>query len=80
MFDHDMKWWEFLELKQGQNFVLEYEIKFYRLATFFPELVVTEETERFKFEYWLNHVIKDWMTISEEDTYARVLQWALKIE
>ena len=50
----DKKKLEFLNLKQEDLFIVDYEIQFVRLSKYIPEEVATYELKRNKFERGLN--------------------------
>ena len=75
----DRKKIEFLELKQDDLSVAEYEIQFVRLSKYAPEEVASEELKRNKFERGLNLDIRDKMAI-KPPTYREVLETALRAE
>ncbi|XP_074350888.1 uncharacterized protein LOC141690135 isoform X1 [Apium graveolens] len=71
---------EFLELKQENINVAEYETKFMELARFFPEYVNTDEKMAKRFQQGLKPWIRREVALFELKTYAAVVQKAMIIE
>ncbi|KAL8125633.1 hypothetical protein AgCh_013050 [Apium graveolens] len=71
---------KFLELKQGNMTVLEYEKKFTELSRFMPKYTSTEEEKTKKFQQGLEPWIRDRVTMFELETYAGVVQKVALIE
>ncbi|XP_074361983.1 uncharacterized protein LOC141702182 [Apium graveolens] len=70
----------FLELKQGNMSVTEYESKFTKLARFVPEQVDAEEKRAKRFQQGLKPWICSGVAIFELTTYMVVVQKAMIIE
>jgi len=71
---------KFLELKQGNMTVLEYEKKFTELSRFVTKYTSTEEEKAKKFQQGLEPWIRDRVAMFELETYAGVVQKAALIE
>lgn len=71
---------KFLELKQGNMSVLEYEKKFKELSRFVAKYVGTEEEKAQRFQEGLEYWIRDRVSMFEIDTYAGVVQKATLIK
>ncbi|XP_074327977.1 uncharacterized protein LOC141665892 [Apium graveolens] len=71
---------KFLELKQGNMPVSEYEAKFTELARFVLEQVDTEEKRAKRFQQGLQPWIRSRLVIFELTTYTAVVQKAMIIE
>ena len=71
---------KFLELKQGNMSVGEYETKFTELARFVPEQVDTDKKKAKRFEQGLKPWIKSRVIMFELGTYTGVVQKALIME
>ena len=71
---------KFLELKQGNMSVGEYETKFTELERFVPEQVDTDKKKVKRFEQGLKPWIKSRVIMFELNTYTGVVQKALVIE
>ena len=71
---------KFLELKQGNMTVLEYEKKFTELSRFVTKYVSTEEEKAQRFQQGLEYWIRDRVSMFEIETYAGVVQKAALIE
>ncbi|KAK1379508.1 hypothetical protein POM88_026252 [Heracleum sosnowskyi] len=65
---------KFLELKQGNMAVPQYETKFTELARFVPMYVDTEKKKANRFQQGLRSWIRSKLAILELDTYATVVQ------
>ena len=64
---------KFLELKQGNMSVLEYEARFTELSRFAPNYVDTERKKAKRFQQGLKSWICSKLAILELDTYAAVV-------
>ena len=73
----DRKRIEFLEFKQNELSVVDYEVQFVRLSKYTPEEVATDELKRNKFERGLNLEIHKKMAIKTL-MYREVLEIALR--
>ncbi|KAL8115484.1 hypothetical protein AgCh_022109 [Apium graveolens] len=71
---------KFLELKQGNMSMTEYEDKFTELARFVPEQVNTEEKRAQRFQLGLQPWIRGQVAVFELTTYIAVVQKAMIIE
>ncbi|XP_063945950.1 uncharacterized protein LOC135151431 [Daucus carota subsp. sativus] len=71
---------QFLELKQGDMAVAEYEKKFAELARFVPTYVDTDRKRAKRFQQGLKAWIRGKLAILELDTYAAVVQKAMIAE
>ena len=71
---------KFLDLKQGNMSVGEYETKFTELARFVPEQVDTDKKKAKRFEQGLKPWIKSRVIMFELSTYTGIVQKALIIE
>nr|XP_017224824.1 PREDICTED: uncharacterized protein LOC108201049 [Daucus carota subsp. sativus] len=71
---------QFLELKQGDMSVAEYEKKFAELARFVPTYVDTDRKRAKRFQQGLKAWIRGKLAILELDTYAAVVQKAMIAE
>ncbi|KAL8108980.1 hypothetical protein AgCh_025174 [Apium graveolens] len=71
---------EFLELKQGERSVLEYEAKFTELARLIPEYVSTEIQKARRFQQGLRPEIHRRVVALQLKTYSSMVQAALVIE
>ncbi|XP_074323063.1 uncharacterized protein LOC141660007 [Apium graveolens] len=71
---------KFLELKQGNMSVTEYEAKFTELDRFVTEQVDTEEKRAKRFQQGLKALIHSEVAIFELTTYTDVVQKAMIIE
>ena len=67
---------KFLELKQGNMTVAEYEAKFSELSRFVPEFVDTEEKRARRFQLGLKQWIQNKVAILELTNYATLVQKA----
>lgn len=77
---HDQMELKFLELKQGNMSVSEYETKFTELARFVPTYVDTEKKKAKRFQQGLKSWIRSKLAILELNTYAAVVQKAMIAE
>ena len=71
---------EFLELKQGDRSVTEYDIKFTELARLVPEYVSTEGQRAKRFQQGLKPEIRSGVVALQLTTYTSVVQAALVLE
>ena len=71
---------KFLEPKQNNLSVMEYEAKFTELSRFVPELVSTEEKKDRRFNQGLRQWIQNRISILELTDYATVVQKASTME
>ncbi|KAL8127127.1 hypothetical protein AgCh_014156 [Apium graveolens] len=71
---------EFLELKQGERSVLEYEAKFTELARLVPEYVSTEIQKARRFQQGLKPEIRRGVVALQLKTYSSMVQAALVVE
>ncbi|XP_017227566.1 uncharacterized protein LOC108203280 [Daucus carota subsp. sativus] len=71
---------QFLELKQGDMSVAEYERKFAELARFVPTYIDTDRKRAKRFQQGLKAWIRGKLAILELDTYAAVVQKAMIAE
>ncbi|KAL8108743.1 hypothetical protein AgCh_025003 [Apium graveolens] len=71
---------EFLELKQGDKSVTEYEAKFTELARIAPEYVSSEAQRAKRFQQGLKQEIRSGVVALQLKTYTSVVQAALEIE
>ncbi|XP_074327531.1 uncharacterized protein LOC141665447 [Apium graveolens] len=71
---------KFLELKQGNLSVTDYEAKFTELARFVPEQVDTDEKRAKRFQQGLKPWIRSRVAVFELTTYTVVVQKAMIIE
>ncbi|XP_074337396.1 uncharacterized protein LOC141674584 [Apium graveolens] len=71
---------KFLELKQGNMTVLEYEKNFTELSRFVTKYVDTDEEKARRFQQGLEYWIRDRVSMFEIGTYAGVVQKAALIE
>ncbi|XP_074377707.1 uncharacterized protein LOC141719229 [Apium graveolens] len=67
---------KFLELKQENMSVAEYEAKFTELSRFMPQLVGTEEQKAERFQQGLKQWIQNKLAILEITDYATLVQKA----
>ena len=70
---------EFLELKQNELSVAEYELQFVRLSKYAPEEVSTDELRRDRFERGLRLEIREKIAI-KPPSYGALLEAALRAE
>ena len=70
---------EFLELKQDDKSVSEYELQFVRLSKYAPEKIATDEMKRDRFERGLKLEIRKKMAV-KPPTYNALLEAALRAE
>ena len=70
---------EFLNLKQDELSVADYEVQFVRLSKYAPEEVATDELKRDKFERGLTLEIREKIVI-KPPTYRDALEAALRAE
>ena len=75
----DKKKLEFLNLKQEDLFIVDYEIQFVRLSKYIPEEVATYELKRNKFERGLNLEIREKIVV-KSSTYRELLEIAIRAE
>ncbi|XP_050217502.1 uncharacterized protein LOC126668340 [Mercurialis annua] len=75
----DKKKIEFMELKQNELSVAEYELQFVRLSKYAPEEITTEERKRSKFERGLNLDIREKIAV-KTPTYSALIEAALRAE
>jgi hypothetical protein len=71
---------EFLELKQGNKSVVEYEIEFSRLARFAPEFVQTDGSKARRFESGLRQPLKRRVEAFELTIFREVVSKAQLLE
>ncbi|XP_074357198.1 uncharacterized protein LOC141696934 [Apium graveolens] len=71
---------EFLELKQDERSVLEYQAKFTELARLVPEYVSAETQKAKRFQQGLKFEIRSGVVALQLKTYPSVFQAALAIE
>ena len=71
---------KFLELKQNNLCVMEYEAKFTELSRFVPELVSTEEKKARRLQQGLRQWIQNRIAVLELTDYATVVQKATIVE
>ncbi|XP_074323559.1 uncharacterized protein LOC141660471 [Apium graveolens] len=71
---------KFLELKQGNLSVIDYEAKFTELARFIPEQVDTDEKRAKRFQQELKPWIRSRVAVFKLTTYTAVVQKAMIIE
>ncbi|XP_074346287.1 uncharacterized protein LOC141685062 [Apium graveolens] len=71
---------KFLELKQGNLSVTDYEAKFTELARFVPEQVYTDEKRAKRFHQGLKSWIRSRVAVFELTTYTALVQKAVIIE
>ena len=70
---------EFLELKQNDKSVSEYELQFVRLSKYAPEEIATDEIKRDRFERGLKLEIREKMAV-KPPTYSALVEAALITE
>ena len=70
---------EFLELKQNDKSVAEYELQFVRLSKYAPEDIATDEMKRDRFERGLKLEIREKMAM-KPPTYSALLEAALRAD
>ena len=70
---------EFLELKQNEKSISEYELQFVRLSKYAPEEIATDEMKRDRFERGLKLEIREKMAV-KPPTYSALLEAALRAE
>ncbi|KAK1396603.1 hypothetical protein POM88_006466 [Heracleum sosnowskyi] len=71
---------KFLELKQGNMTVPQYETRFTELSRFVPTYVDTEKKKAKRFQQGLRSWIRSKLAVLELDTYAAVVQKAMIAE
>ena len=71
---------KFLELKQGNMLVADYESKFEELSRFVPSYMDTDRKKAKKFQQGLKPWIRGKVAIFELDTYAGVMQKVMIME
>ena len=79
----DFKWKQFLNLKQRNLSVAEYEKEFSHLSKYAPELVLTEAFRCRQFEDGLHDSIKRYlapMTSLQQVDFYQLVQAAMKVE
>ncbi|EOY00084.1 Gag protease polyprotein [Theobroma cacao] len=77
-------WWnsmrEFLDLKQGNLTVEEYEARFNKLMLYLPDLVKSEQDQASYFEEGLHNEIRERMAVIGRKPHKEVVQMALRAE
>ena len=79
----ETKWKQFLNLKQRNLSVAEYEKQFSHLSKYAPELVLTEAFQCRQFENGLNESIKRYLalvTAFQQVNFYQLVQAAMKVE
>ena len=79
----ESKWKQFLNLKQMNLSVAEYEIEFSHLSKYTPELVLTEAFRCRQFEDGLHDFIKRYLapiTSLQQVNFYQLVQAAMKVE
>ena len=79
----ETKWKQFLNLKQRNLSVAEYEKEFSHLSKYAPELVLTETFRCGQFEDGLNEFIKRYLapvTVLQQVNFYQLVQVAMKVE
>ena len=79
----ESKWKKFLNLKQRNLSVAEYEKEFNHLNKYAPELVLTEAFQCRQFEDGLNKSIKRYLapvTVLQQVNFYKLVQGAIKVE
>ena len=79
----ETKWKQFLNLKQRNLSVAEYEKEFSHLSKYAPESVLTETFRCRQFEDGLNESIKRYLvpvTILQQVNFYQLVQAAMKVE
>ena len=71
---------EFIQLRQGNMTVAEYETKFTQLSCFSFDLISTEERKAFLFQDDLSPCLKDKLSLHKLETYSEVVDNALLAE
>ncbi|XP_074336696.1 uncharacterized protein LOC141673867 [Apium graveolens] len=71
---------EFLELKQADRCVAEYEVKFTEFARFVPDYVHSEAQKARRFQHGLKSEIRSRVVALQLKTYPSIVQAALVIE
>ena len=71
---------EFIELKQNEMTVAEYELKFTQLSVYAANLIATEEEKCLKFEEGLTYKIRSKLTPYDMETFPRLIAAAIKAE
>ncbi|XP_050216711.1 uncharacterized protein LOC126667700 [Mercurialis annua] len=75
----DKKKIEFMELKQNELSVAEYELQFVKLSKYAPEEITTKERKRSKFEMDLNLDIREKITV-KTPTYSALRAKEIPVE
>ena len=79
----EIKWKQFLNLKQRNLLVVEYEKEFNHLSKYTPESVLTEAFWCRQFEDGLNESIKRYLvpvTVLQQVNFYRLVQETMKVE
>ena len=79
----EFKWKKFLNMKQRNLFVAEYEKEFSRLSKYAPEAVLTEEFRCRQFEDGLHDSIKRYLapvTYLQQVNFYQLIQAAMKVK
>ena len=71
---------EFIELKQNDMTVAEYELKFTQLSVYVANLVATEEEKCLKFEEGLTYKIHSKLTPYDLETFSRLIAAVIRAE
>lgn len=71
---------QFLELKQGEKCVVEYEAKFMALSILVPDYVSLEAQKAKKFQQGLKPKIRNGVVALKLKTYTSIVQASLVIE
>ena len=71
---------EFIELKQNNMTVAEYELKFTQLSVYAANLVATEEEKCLKFEEGLTYKIRSKLTPYDLEIFPRLIAAAIRAE
>ena len=71
---------EFHNLRQRQMSVTEYQKEFTRLSKYAPEILVSEEEKRRRFENGLNDLIRAHVTRFCHDDFSKIVACAFNVE
>ena len=71
---------KFIQLRQVNMTVAEYETKFPQLSRFSFDLISTEKCKAFRFQEGLSPFLKDKLSLHKLETYSEVVESAFLIE
>ena len=71
---------EFLQLRQRQLSVFEYEKEFLRLSKYYPALIATEEEKCKRFEQGLNSELKMYLVAHQFSEFSKLVKAVTRLE